>query len=95
MSETLTSTGHKPTLTIDTKPMWDVKAGALRAHESQLLAIERYFGKQDRFPETRRYESFVLAWEQGMYWPTKSELHSRMELGLNSTMFDFLEKNLS
>lgn len=82
MSEPVKNAGHKITFSVDTKPMWDVKAEALRAHDSQILGIERYFGKLHDFPETRRYESFVIAWEQGVFWPEKSEESAREELGL-------------
>ncbi|RCW47806.1 PIG-L deacetylase family protein [Paenibacillus prosopidis] len=82
MSEPVMNAGHKPTFSVDTKPMWDVKAEALRAHDSQIIGIERYFGKLHDFPETKRYESFVIAWEQGVFWPEKSEDCAREELGL-------------
>ncbi|GLI10500.1 GlcNAc-PI de-N-acetylase [Paenibacillus tyrfis] len=72
-SKTLTEQGYEPTLVIDTEQAWSVKAEALRAHTSQLLAIERYFGNLDVFPENRRYESFVLNWERGQRWPSKTE----------------------
>lgn len=65
MSNTLMEEGHKPSIVIDTEKQWTMKAEALRAHMSQIFAIERYFGKLDSFPENRRYESFVLAWEKG------------------------------
>ncbi|CAG7645080.1 PIG-L deacetylase family protein [Paenibacillus allorhizosphaerae] len=84
MSDELRKEGHKPTLSIDTEPQWRMKAEALRAHESQILAIERYFGKLDVFPENRKYESFILAWEQGTFWPGKSEAKAREELHLPS-----------
>jgi LmbE family N-acetylglucosaminyl deacetylase len=65
--------GRLPTYTIDTEPQWEMKAKALRAHQSQILAIERYFGKLEFFPENRRFESFVLFWERGNLWPDKQE----------------------
>ncbi|NOU94248.1 PIG-L family deacetylase [Paenibacillus sp. LMG 31456] len=74
MSNTLLQQGHEPSIIIDTKPQWEMKANALRAHASQLLAIERYFGDLSSFPENRRYESFVLCWERGVLWPQKQEL---------------------
>lgn len=82
MSDTLAQEGRRPTLTIDTRPLWPVKADALRAHASQRLAIERYFGKLDDVPESRRYESFVLAWERGASWPDKPEEAALRELKL-------------
>ncbi|OXM87999.1 PIG-L deacetylase family protein [Paenibacillus rigui] len=68
-SETLLTQGLSPAISVDTEPNWAVKAAALRAHDSQMLAIERYFGSLASFPEHRRYESFVLAWEQGIWFP--------------------------
>ncbi|MCI3920890.1 PIG-L family deacetylase [Paenibacillus sp. TRM 82003] len=82
MSDTLASEGRRPTFAIDTEPHWPTKAEALRAHESQILAIERYFGKLDEFPEARRFETFVLAWERGAHWPEKSADAALLELGL-------------
>ncbi|MDQ1914639.1 PIG-L family deacetylase [Paenibacillus sp. GD4] len=81
-SDTLAKEGHRPTFTIDTKPLWNVKADALRAHDSQILAIERYFGKLHEFPEERRYEAFVLAWERGRHWPVISEEKALKDLKL-------------
>jgi LmbE family N-acetylglucosaminyl deacetylase len=63
LTPTLIEEGHKPSLTIDTLPQWDIKAQALRAHQSQVFAIERYFGDLTVCPENRRYESFVLAYD--------------------------------
>jgi LmbE family N-acetylglucosaminyl deacetylase len=65
--------GRVPAYSIDTEPQWEMKAEALRAHKSQIFAIERFFGKLEHFPENRRYESFVLAWERGNMWPDKQE----------------------
>ncbi|NTZ17451.1 PIG-L family deacetylase [Paenibacillus sp. JMULE4] len=65
MSNTLMENGYKPSIVIDTEQQWPMKAEALKAHKSQIFAIERYFGKLDSFPENRRYELFVLAWEKG------------------------------
>jgi len=84
MSDELRKQGRRPAFTIDTEPQWQMKAEALRAHASQLLAIERYFGPLDAVPAERRYESFVLAWEQGVHWPEKSEAKAREELHLPS-----------
>jgi LmbE family N-acetylglucosaminyl deacetylase len=72
-SNTLREEGIKPAVELDTERHWPIKAEALRAHKSQILAVERYFGKLDTFPETRRYESFALAWERGAGWPVKRE----------------------
>lgn len=73
-SHTLLEQGHEPSVRIDTKPQWEMKADALRAHASQIFAIERYFGDLSSCPESRRYESFVLGWERGVLWPKKQEL---------------------
>ncbi|WP_235941596.1 PIG-L deacetylase family protein [Paenibacillus puerhi] len=73
-SATLTENGREPAFSIDTEPYWPVKAAALAAHESQRLAVERYFGPLgDTLPEERRYESFALAWQDGEAWPKKRE----------------------
>jgi LmbE family N-acetylglucosaminyl deacetylase len=72
-SNTLLDNGHLPAFFIDTEYQWEMKAQALKAHESQILAIERYFGKLVHFPENRRYESFILGWERGEFWPVKQE----------------------
>jgi N-acetylglucosamine malate deacetylase 2 len=77
-SNTLSDNGHLPAYFIDTENQWEMKAQALKAHESQILAIERYFGKIAEFPENRRYESFVLGWERGVFWPIKQE-HSILD----------------
>jgi LmbE family N-acetylglucosaminyl deacetylase len=57
------SDGKKPDLAVETEPYWAVKAAALRAHDSQKYAIERYFGSLDRIREDRRHEKFVLGWQ--------------------------------
>jgi LmbE family N-acetylglucosaminyl deacetylase len=72
-SSTLRDNGNMPTYFIDTENQWGMKAAALRAHDSQLLAIERYFGDLSMLPENRRYESLVLGWERGEFWPKKQE----------------------
>jgi LmbE family N-acetylglucosaminyl deacetylase len=64
---------RKPTIAVDTEPQWELKAEALRAHHSQIFAIERFFGDLTAFPENRRYEAFVLRWERGEDWPVKAE----------------------
>jgi LmbE family N-acetylglucosaminyl deacetylase len=65
--------GHLPAYSIDTESQWEMKAQALKAHDSQILAINRYFGDLSELPESRRYESFVLGWERGVFWPRKQE----------------------
>ncbi|MFC6456758.1 MULTISPECIES: PIG-L deacetylase family protein [Paenibacillus] len=72
-SSTLQESGHHPSITLDTEPYWSMKAEALRAHQSQIYAIQRYFGDLESFPENRRYESFVLAWERGAWYPARLE----------------------
>ncbi|GGG13550.1 PIG-L deacetylase family protein [Paenibacillus abyssi] len=63
----------QPAITVDTNPQWNVKAEALRAHQSQIFAIERYFGDLNACPENRRHEAFTLRWERGADWPNKAE----------------------
>ncbi|ULL15642.1 PIG-L family deacetylase [Paenibacillus sp. H1-7] len=72
-SDTLLQSGRLPSVTIDTEQDWPMKAEALRAHQSQIYAIERYFGDLRELPENRRLESFVLAWERGVSYPSKAE----------------------
>ncbi|PZE22361.1 PIG-L deacetylase family protein [Paenibacillus xerothermodurans] len=73
ISDTLRAQGRTPSVHIDTRPSWELKAAALKAHQSQIFAIARYFGDLSACPENRRYESFVLAWERGTLWPVKQE----------------------
>lgn len=73
LSDTLRAGGRRPSVVVDAKPGWAVKAEALRAHESQRLAVLRHFGNLDVCPEHRRYESFVLRWERGTDWPDRTE----------------------
>ncbi|MFC4101280.1 PIG-L deacetylase family protein [Paenibacillus xanthanilyticus] len=81
-SDSLAQEGRTPAVTIDTLPLWPIKADALRAHDSQIEAIKRYFGDlSDCLPE-RRYEAFALAWESGAWWPEISETRARASLGL-------------
>lgn len=61
--------GLEPSILVDTKSGWPVKAAALKAHATQHVAIAKYFGDVDVFPETRRWEAFVLGWENGVMWP--------------------------
>ncbi|UUZ95798.1 PIG-L family deacetylase [Paenibacillus sp. P25] len=79
LSDTLTKEGHKPFVTIDTESNWPMKAEALKAHQSQIFAIQRYFGNLEVFPAARRYESFVLAWERGTLWPPFRKEQSVMD----------------
>lgn len=65
--------GHQASYVIDTEKLWNIKAAALRAHESQKLVIEKYFGDLETCPEVRRYEKFGLAWHRGTVWPSKQE----------------------
>jgi LmbE family N-acetylglucosaminyl deacetylase len=74
----LLSKGHVPAYSIDTESQWAMKAQALKAHESQILAINRYFGDLSEIPESRKYEDFVLGWERGVFWPKRQE-HSIMD----------------
>lgn len=53
---------------------WDAKRRALAAHESQILSIERVFGKLgDSVPQQHQFEAFELAWERGVHYPRKQE----------------------
>jgi LmbE family N-acetylglucosaminyl deacetylase len=73
-SDIVKQQGHPITYQIDTYKEWEVKAAALRAHESQKLVIAKYFGDLQMVPqEAWRYETFVLAWERGVSWPSKQE----------------------
>jgi LmbE family N-acetylglucosaminyl deacetylase len=72
-SSTLRANGHLPTYSLDTENQWEMKAEALKAHHSQIFAIHRYFGDLSILPEEKRYESFVLGWERGVFWPSKQE----------------------
>ncbi|TXK85456.1 PIG-L deacetylase family protein [Paenibacillus sp. N3.4] len=68
----LRAQGHKPSIELDTESNWSVKAAALRAHATQYVAIEKYFGDLEVFPAERRWEAFVLGWEDGELWPKES-----------------------
>ncbi|MDR6549752.1 PIG-L family deacetylase [Paenibacillus qinlingensis] len=61
--------GHQPSILIDTETMWTVKAAALKAHQTQHVTIGRHFGNLIDFPVERRWEAFVLGWQDGVYWP--------------------------
>ncbi|MCY9696963.1 PIG-L deacetylase family protein [Paenibacillus alginolyticus] len=65
----LRAKGHKPSIELDTEAGWPIKAAALRAHATQHVAIAKYFGDIDVFPEDRRWEAFVLGWQDGTMWP--------------------------
>ncbi|GIP51806.1 PIG-L deacetylase family protein [Paenibacillus vini] len=53
---------------------WDVKRRALAAHESQILSIERVFGKLGPdVPPGQQVEAFELGWERGVHFPIKAE----------------------
>ncbi|MNG28330.1 hypothetical protein D3C84_1135790 [compost metagenome] len=51
--------------------MWPIKAAALKAHDTQHVTIGRYFGNLVDFPEERRWEAFVLGWQDGVHWPNE------------------------
>lgn len=52
-------------LVIEESGKWDVKRRALAAHESQILSVERVFGKLGPdVPPNHRLEAFELAWER-------------------------------
>ncbi|MFD3258564.1 PIG-L deacetylase family protein [Paenibacillus lentus] len=52
----------------------EAKARALAAHESQILSIERVFGKLDEGPPWQfASELFQLVWERGSFHPRKQE----------------------
>ncbi|WP_410768108.1 PIG-L deacetylase family protein [Fontibacillus sp. BL9] len=59
---------------IEERGRWDVKRRALAAHESQILSIERVFGKLGPdVPSQHQVEAFELAWEHGVHFPKKVE----------------------
>lgn len=68
-SASLRAKGHNPWIMVDTEAGWPMKAAALRAHASQYVAIAKYFGDLNFFPEERRWEAFVLGWHDGTMWP--------------------------
>ncbi|WP_027417195.1 PIG-L deacetylase family protein [Aneurinibacillus terranovensis] len=72
-SRPLLHAGHSPSIVFDSNVHREIKVQALLAHESQILSIERVFGDLHH-PQTKiRPESFVLAWQRGIYWPDKKE----------------------
>lgn len=72
-------TGHEAeagsVISLDAAPYWEMKAEALRAHESQILSVERVFGDLQALPanERMRGESFVLVWKRGVHHPAVRE----------------------
>ncbi|AMA73233.1 PIG-L family deacetylase [Aneurinibacillus thermoaerophilus] len=72
-SRALKEAGHSPTVKFDSQIHWEVKVKALLAHESQIGSVKRVFGDLQEPLSGFRFESFVLAWERGVYWPNKKE----------------------
>jgi LmbE family N-acetylglucosaminyl deacetylase len=62
-SPLLRAQGHQPSILIDSERQWSVKAAALKAHQTQHVTIGRHFGNLVDFPEERRWEAFVLGWQ--------------------------------
>ncbi|RCX22990.1 LmbE family N-acetylglucosaminyl deacetylase [Fontibacillus phaseoli] len=59
---------------IEENGKWEVKRRALEVHESQILSIERVFGKLGPdVPPQHRVEAFELAWEHGVHFPKRVE----------------------
>jgi LmbE family N-acetylglucosaminyl deacetylase len=71
-SPSLRAKGYRPSIQVDTEASWPIKAAALRAHATQHVAIAKYFGDLDVFPEERRWEAFVLGWQDGVMWPKQN-----------------------
>ncbi|MDG0876360.1 PIG-L family deacetylase [Paenibacillus thiaminolyticus] len=67
--------GSGSVISLEAAPYWEMKAAALRAHESQILSVERVFGDLQALPvnERMRGESFALIWERGVHRPTVRE----------------------
>ncbi|CAH8244005.1 PIG-L family deacetylase [Paenibacillus melissococcoides] len=65
---------------LEVAPYWEMKAAALRAHESQILSIERVFGDLQTVPadERMREEAFALVWKRGVHRPAIRE-HSVLD----------------
>lgn len=65
----------KSVIRLEAAPYWEMKAAALRAHESQILSIERVFGDLQALPadERMRGEAFALVWERGVHHPAVRE----------------------
>ncbi|OAS16294.1 PIG-L deacetylase family protein [Paenibacillus oryzisoli] len=62
-SPLLRAQGLQPSILVDTEKLWPVKAAALKAHHTQHVTIGRHFGNLVDFPEERRWEAFVLGWQ--------------------------------
>lgn len=78
-SEDLRSQGKQASLVFKPSPQdWELKAKALRAHETQIQSISRVFGDL-KSPESAipavQQEGFVLAWERGQHWPAAKETY--------------------
>ncbi|GAA0135827.1 hypothetical protein YSY43_26670 [Paenibacillus sp. YSY-4.3] len=68
------SSGAESVLELKGEGLQETKAKALAAHESQILSIERVFGKLDGGPPWHfAPESFQLVWERGSFNPAKHE----------------------
>ncbi|MNJ56291.1 1D-myo-inositol 2-acetamido-2-deoxy-alpha-D-glucopyranoside deacetylase [compost metagenome] len=66
--------GAEAVLELKGEELQETKAKALAAHESQILSIERVFGKLDGGPPWHfAPELFQLVWERGSFNPTKQE----------------------
>ncbi|WP_239616718.1 PIG-L deacetylase family protein [Cohnella mopanensis] len=65
LSPAMALEGRTPDLTLEVAKQWKVKAAALRAHDSQKYAIERYFGNLgEEVQMSRRYEQFVVIYKK-------------------------------
>lgn len=69
LSGSLHEQGYQPSILVDTEKGWTMKAAALKAHATQHVAIAKYFGDLADFPQVRRWEAFVLGWQDGVMWP--------------------------
>lgn len=68
------SAGSEAVLELKGEGLQEMKAKALAAHESQILSIERVFGKLDDGPPWHfAPELFQLVWERGSFNPAKQE----------------------
>ncbi|WHX47615.1 PIG-L family deacetylase [Paenibacillus woosongensis] len=68
------SPGAEAVLELKGEGLQEMKAKALTAHESQILSIERVFGKlEDGPPWHFAPELFQLVWERGSFNPAKQE----------------------
>ena len=69
---------HMVTTVIDVAPQRQAKLDALLAHETQVFSVERVYPdlssrKTDCLSST---ESFVLAWHDGIWWPSVSPVET-------------------